>query len=217
MEEYFERGTENPDASFVRTAESFERSARIENHPFFETAKHERKALVLWASQEAIVTNPFSQILFHVLGNIKNVHIRSMLLPVVHGEHSAVRNGVADRSHPWLIWRLCRSLGLSERDIKPTKAIVGFLRVLESAVADPMRALGILGIGNELMLLAEYRAVEACFDSACPEADYRDFFEANIGEDETHTKLIGAAAAAMAALGADKDAFLDRRKTRGKS
>lgn len=72
-----------------------------------------------------------------------------------------------------------------------------------------MFALGVLGIGNEQMLLAEYRAVERCFDEACPDADYRDFLHANIGEDEVHTKLIGDAASALAALGSSRDEFVE--------
>lgn len=197
--DYFDPIKPDIDRSFVNVAEALEREAKIEEHPFFTVAKGKREAVVLWASQEAIVTNPFSQMLFRVMSNVKNVHVRSTLLPVVHGEHSPLRNGVADRSHPWLIWRLCRSLGISE--MRPTKAIIEFIGVLERDADSPMRALGVLGIGNELMLLAEYRAVEACFDAVCPEADYREFLHANIGEDETHTKLIGDAAAALAALG----------------
>src|SRR5207249_697735 len=98
---------------------------------------------------------------------IKNVHVRSMLLPVVSGEHSPVRNGIAERSHPWLIWRLCRSLGIGDT-ITPTRAVVEFITTLERTSSDPMRALGAFGVGNELMLLSEYRAVEHCFDLAAP-------------------------------------------------
>ncbi len=197
--DYFDPVKPDIDRSFVDVAEALEREAKIEEHPFFTLARGSRAAVILWASQEAIVTNPFSQVLFRVLSNVKNVHVRSILLPVVHGEHSPLRHGIADRSHPWLIWRLCRSLGISE--MRATKAIVEFIGVLEVAADNPMRALGVLGIGNELMLLAEYRAVEACFDAVCPEADYRDFLQANIGEDETHTKLIGDAAAALTEFG----------------
>jgi hypothetical protein len=71
-----------------------------------------------------------------------------------------------------------------------------------------MRALGALGIGNEQMLLAEYRAVEACFDAVYPEADYRGFLQANFGEDETHTRLIGIAAAALTSFGYASEEFV---------
>lgn len=209
IRDYFGPLDANADRGFVDSAEALERNAKIEEHPFFALAKHKREALVLWASQEAIVTNPFSQVLFRVISNIKNVHIRSILLPVVVGEHSTIRDGIAEKSHPWLIWRLCCSLGISDQDIKPTKAVINFISVLESAPDHPMRALGILGVGNELMLLSEYRAVEACFNAVCPEADYQDFLHANIAEDEAHTKLIGMAAAALATLGYPREDFMD--------
>jgi len=209
VHDYFGALTLNPDRSFVKAAEGLERKAKIEDHPFFAQAKKSRAALVLWASQEAIVSNPFSQILFRLMSNIKNVHVRSILLPVVDGEHSAVSNGVANRSHPWLIWRLCRSLGISDDRILVTKAIRDFISTLEAAVDDPMRALGVLGIGNELMLLAEYGAVQACFDAVCPDADYREFLQANIGEDETHTRLIGDAAAALTEFGYSSGDFIE--------
>jgi heme oxygenase-like protein len=212
MRDYFQPLEGDPDRSFVTVAETIERDAKIENHAFFNVAKQNREALILWTSQEAIVTNPFSQILFRVISNIRNVHVRSILLPVVHGEHSSVRGGIAEKSHPWLIWRLCRSIGISETEIRPTEAIRRFIRVLELAADSPMRALGVLGIGNELMLLAEYGAVEACFDSVCPEADYKDFLHANIGEDETHTKLIGNAAAALTNFGYSSDEFITGAK-----
>ncbi len=71
-----------------------------------------------------------------------------------------------------------------------------------------MRALGALGVGNEQMLLAEYRAVEACFDAALPSADYKSFLHANIGEDEAHTRLIAEAATALEKLGYDARQYL---------
>jgi hypothetical protein len=206
--EYFEPLKENPDRSFVEVANKIERDAKIETHPFFETAKNSREALILWTSQEAIVTNPFSQILFQLIGNVKNVHVRSILMPVVGGEHSKVKAGTASKSHPWLIWKLCGSLNLKAKDIKPTKAIIDFIKVLADSAENPMYGLGVLGIGNELMLLAEYTAIESCFDNACPDADYRDFLHANIGEDEVHSRLIGDAAAALATLGFSVNDFL---------
>jgi len=208
MSEYFEPLKENPDRSFVEVANAIERKARIESHPFFEAAKNNRDAMILWTSQEAIVTNPFSQILFQLIGNVKNVHVRSILMPVVGGEHSKVKEGTATKSHPWLIWKLCRSLGIEAKDIKSTSAIIDFIKVLADSADNPMYGLGVLGIGNELMLLAEYSAVEKCFDSACPDADYKDFLHANIEEDEVHSKLIGNAAAALATLGHSQDDFL---------
>lgn len=207
--DYFSPLPLHPNQDFVHAAERLEREAKIEEHPFFAVARQSREALILWATQEAVVTNPFSQVLFQVIGNIKNVHVRSILMPVVTGEHSPVRNGVADTSHPWLIWRLCRSLGIDENNIRVTRAVADFIHTLESAVNNPMRALGILGVGNELMLLAEYGAIEACFDAMFPQAEYKDFLHANIGEDEMHTKLIGFAAAELATFGYSPEEFVE--------
>lgn len=209
---YFAPVSWDGDHTFVEQAEAIERSAQIENHPFFREARHRRELLTLWAAQEAVVTNPFSQILFRVLSNIPNVHVRSIMLPVVHGEHSSVKNGVATKSHPWLIWKLCGSMGLDGSNIRPTKAVTDFIHTLEAAADTPMKALGMLGIGNEKILLAEYRAVEICFDYAYPEADYRDFLRANIGEDEVHTELMGKAAIALTSLGYAPDEFIDGAK-----
>jgi hypothetical protein len=66
--EYFRPLVEAPVAEFVREAERIERTAKIEDHEFFRYGKNSASALVLWASQEAVVTNPFSQILFKVIG-----------------------------------------------------------------------------------------------------------------------------------------------------
>lgn len=205
---YFEPITQEPVAEFAIEAEQIERAAKIEGHEFFKYAGNHPAALVLWTSQEAVVTNPFSQILFKVLANIPNVHVRSILMPVVTGEHSAIRSGVADRSHPWLIWRLCKSIGLTEDAIVISQAVADFIETLDQSAQSPMRALGVLGVGNEQMLLAEYKAVEACFDQALPDADYKDFLRANIGEDEIHTRLIAIAATAMAQLGYDPSDYL---------
>lgn len=212
IRDYFEPIENGLMPSFMKGAESIERTAKIEEHPFFQLATKSREALILWTAQEAVVTNPFSQILCRVISNIKNVHIRSLLLPVLQGEHSKLREGIAEKSHPWLIWRLCKSLGISYDDVKPTKAVIDFIGVLESAADQPMRALGILGIGNELMLLSEYKAIEVCFDAMFPGADYKGFLHANIDEDEGHTKLIAKAALALTAFGFSDEEFLSGAK-----
>lgn len=206
---FFEPIEVSTKAAFVAEAEAIERAAQIENHGFFPFAKRTPQALVLWASQELIVTNPFSQILARVFAQIDNVHVRSLLLPVLIGEHSGVRQGVAANSHPWLIWKLCRSLGLDKADIRTSKAVAAFIAALEEASDDLMYALGALGIGNELMLLAEYRAVESCFDACFPNAEYRDFLHANIAEDEGHTNLIGLGATALEKQGLSAERFLN--------
>jgi hypothetical protein len=208
IKDYFTPPKLDFERDFIFAAETIQKAAGIENHPFFTFAKKEKRALTIWAAQEAVVTNPFSQILFHVIGSIKNVHIRSILLPVVEGEHSRLRNGIAEHSHPWLIWRLCNSMGIGESDIQPTGAVIEFIQTLEDLTGGLMCALGALGIGNERMLLDEYSAVYNCFEVAYPEAAYRDFLRANIDEDSGHTKLIETAAAALAATGHDPEEFI---------
>ena len=195
--------------SFVDEARAIERGAKIENHAFFGLAKRNPRALLVWASQEAIVTNPFSQLLLRAIGNIKNVHIRSLLIPVVAGEHSHLKNGIAHESHPWLIWTLCKSLGLSYEDLRPTKAVADFITALAATIDFPMQALGCLGVGNELMLLSEYAAVEECFDLMYPDAEYKKFLRANISEDEGHTALIEIAAGELTRFGYDPKEFVN--------
>jgi hypothetical protein len=99
-------------------------------------------------------------------------------------------------------------VGLSEDSIVVSEAVTAFIGALKKNAVEPMRALGALGIGNELMLLAEFHAVESCFETALPTADYKNFLHANIGEDESHTRLIGEAATALSKLGYSSAEFL---------
>lgn len=206
--------TVEPLAPFVKEAEKIERAAEIERHPFFAHALENPSALVLWASQEAVVTTPFSQALFATMAHIDNVHVRAVLMPVVVGEHGAfeVDRCLASRSHPWLIWRLCKSLEIPEDGIKATAAVSKFVEVLFSAVANPMRSLGLLGVGNELLLLAEYGAIYKCFEKHFPNAHYADFLKSNITEDEGHTMLIERAATALHHMGHSADEYLEGAK-----
>lgn len=208
VSEWFQQLEPPTNRDMVDEAIAIERAARIEDHPFFEYAKSSPKAMKLWTSQEAVVTNPFSQVLFAMMANINNVHIRSLLMPVVYGEHSRVRKGVAGNAHPWLIWRLCNSMDLKTSDIKPSNAVIEFINVLVDSIENPMYSLGVLGIGNELMLIAEYGAVGKCFESACPEAEYSAFLQSNIEEDIGHSQLMADAAVFMTQMGHKKDDFL---------
>lgn len=207
--EYFAPLDFTSDRSFIAEAEAIEAAANIGRHPFFQTAYQRSDALRLWTAQEAVVTNPFSQILFATLAGIRNVHVRALLLPVVQGEHGKFARDRAQSSHPWLIWELCRSIGLGDQPIIPTRAVLNFVATLERTTSSPMRALGALGIGNELMLLSEYAAIERCFDRNFPQASYKAFLEGNINEDEVHTQLIERAAIALANSGGDARDFVE--------
>jgi hypothetical protein len=101
--EYFAPLNMGGDRSFIAKAEAIEAAAGIGSHPFFALALRDPEALRFWVSQEAVVTNPFSQILFATMSNIRNVHIRTLLLPVVTGEHGKLFGDRARSSHPWLI------------------------------------------------------------------------------------------------------------------
>jgi Iron-containing redox enzyme len=196
------------DRIFIAEAEAVESAAKIGDHPFFKLAERNKEALMLWTAQEAAVTNPFSQILFATLSQIRNVHVRALLMPVVAGEHGRVIDNRASKSHPWLIWELCVSLGLDQHPIVPTPALLEFVSTLERTISNPMLALGALGIGNELMLLSEYSAIHRCFEALTPEAKFSKFLNGNIKEDECHTKLIEDAAVALRNSGFDSDDFL---------
>lgn len=206
---YFGRANDQPIAPFVADAEKIERAAAIESHPFFVYAMENSSALLLWAGQEAVITNPFSQALFATLSNIKNVHVRSILIPVVAGEHSPLREGIATRAHPWLIRKLCLSLNLDFSSINQGLPVTAFANALIDSSSNVMFSLGFIGVGNELMLQAEYKAVQSCFEKNFPEADFADFLHSNIHEDEAHTKLIERAATALAALGESGEDFLN--------
>lgn len=196
------------DRNFIAEAEAIESAAKIADHPFFGLAKRNKQALLLWTSQEASVTNPFSQILLATLSHIRNVHVRALLMPVVAGEHGRVVDNRASKSHPWLIWELCMSLGVDKKPIVPTSALLEFVGTLERTTSNPMLALGALGIGNELMLLSEYSAIQSCFEALTPEAKFAEFLKGNISEDEVHTKLIEDAAVALRNAGFNSDDFL---------
>jgi hypothetical protein len=206
--EYFAPLSLGGDRNFVSEAEAIESTAKIADHPFFDLARKNKEALLLWTSQEAAVTNPFSQILFATMSHIRNVHVRALLMPVVAGEHGRFVDGRASKSHPWLIWELCVSLGIDAQPILPTPALIAFIEALEATTTNPMLALGALGIGNELMLLSEYSVIQRCFEKLTPEAKFRNFLKGNISEDETHTKLIEDAAVALRNAGFQSDDFV---------
>ena len=208
-QEFFGPANLQTNSEFITQAIDIERSAQIERHSFFSLANSELAALKFWVSQEAVVTNPFSQVLFSTLSHINNVHVRALLMPVVSGEHGSFVNGIAKHSHPWLIWNLCKSIGIDYEHIKCSKAVTEFIHTLRETSSNPMRSLGALGIGNELMLLAEYKAIEHSFELQCPHADYKAFLHGNITEDEHHTKLIEMAATALANSGFSERDFLE--------
>jgi len=196
------------DSGVFDQANQIQEQAGIERHRFFDMARVERDALKLWASQEAVVTGPFSQFLLLVASQLENVHLRAQFLEVATGEHNRLKKSQAPNSHPWLLHRLCSSMGINGADVSPAHATIEFLTALASATSNTMRALGALGVGNERMLIPEYTAVKVCFEHCYPEADYRGFLMANIAEDAEHTRIIENVARMLARQGHDENEYL---------
>jgi Iron-containing redox enzyme len=192
----------------IQTARAYLKAAAIDQHPFFRVALGNHDAIALWAAQESVITNQFSQTLFSMMALIKNVHLRSVLLPVVAGEHSALKEGRAVGSHPHLLSKLVIDIGLDPESICPISATIRFAEALNTSLSSLPRALGCLGIGNEAMLIPEYTAVEALFSLLYPRELYRPFLHANIEEDHAHSALMDIAAVAAFRSDEDRKEFL---------
>jgi len=183
--------------------------AHIGDHPFFKYAAGSSDALGVWVAQEAIITGPFAQLLASLAARIQNVHVRAMVMKVANGEHGPLRHNVAYQSHPWLLDQLRQSVGLSPHDIHILPETRAFLEVMfANCDASEMRAIGTLGMGSELLLIEEYGAVRRAFQTAWPSAQFQRFLDANINEDQEHSKLMIGAAQMMATLGDEPAEFL---------
>lgn len=193
----------------IQQAQEYLKTREIGKHPFFAYAAQKPEALKMWAAQEVRITNLFSQVMFALLANTQNVNMRSLLLPVVIGEHSKVEwNGHAERSHPRLLAELCRKVGvyLGVKDLKidgkdtpnmdypMTPAADKFFAAMTGSIERIGYALGFLGIGTEEMIGEEYPAAEAAFKAAFGDDFDTSFFQANIGEDEQHAQIMRQAA-----------------------
>jgi hypothetical protein len=193
----------------IQAARGYLASAAIANHLFFRKAFGKQNALALWAAQESVITNHFSQTLFAMMSLIKNVHLRSALLPVVTGEHSELRGGRAVGSHPHLLAKLVADLGVAPEAVEPIEPTIRFADVLTDSLCSLPRALGCLGIGNEAMLVPEYTAVEKLFAELYPRELYRPFLRANIEEDRHHSNLMEIAAVSIFRCEYDRAEFLE--------
>lgn len=180
---------------FVEQARVALADAKIGNHKFFAEAALEPELLKVWAAQESVITNHFSQVLLKFLSAIKNVHVRSLLMPVVAGEHSKLRNGIAFGSHPHLLSQLVEDLCINANQINPLECTVRFADHLSNSIVDWFYGLGFLGIGNEAMLVPEYEAVEIAFSRHFEREIFRPFLRANIEEDKSHSSIMDDAAA----------------------
>jgi hypothetical protein len=124
-----------------------------------------------------------------------------VLAEVAFGEHGVVRNGMARRSHPWLLNQLRDSMKIAERDVVPVPATLSFLRKLAAATARPITAVAAIGTGNERLIVPEYQAITTCFAAVWPEATYEPFLQANLTEDRVHSQLCYELASSLIGLG----------------
>lgn len=186
----------------------------IERHPFFRHAARSRQTLRIWATQELVVTGPFSQLLLALAAKISNVHIRAMVVEVAYGEHGTPGESIASGSHPWLLERLRQSMAIPESDLEVLPETELFLTELHDICAvSPLAAIGALGIGSEKLLIPEYTAVKAAFKAGWPDCDYEAFLDANINDDTWHAVLMSKAASALISLGGDPNDYFEGAKT----
>jgi pyrroloquinoline quinone (PQQ) biosynthesis protein C len=205
--EYFDPSTKTTLHPVIELANRYQTEAHVECHPFFQLARRNRNALRIWAAQEAVVTNTFSQLLLFVSSQIRNVHLRAEFMEVISGEHHSLKGSTAVNSHPWLLRRLCLSIGLKVEEIMPLPCTTKFLKVLSDSTDNLLTALGALAVGNERMLVPEYTAVKACFAAAWPESAYYGFLDANICEDVAHAQIAESVASSLIRSDEDAECF----------
>ncbi len=182
---------------------------QIEKHPFFEHAAQSRQALRVWVAQELAVTGPFSQLLLTLAAEIRNVHIRAMIVEVAYGEHGTPGVSIASAAHPWLLDKLRGSMNLPPQELAILPETRLFLaRLREICDISPLAAIGALGIGSEKLLIPEYTAARMAFEASWPECEYQTFLDANIEDDTSHAVLMSNAAGALIALGSDPEHYL---------
>lgn len=194
--------------SVVAEAEQYLMERAIERHPFFSFAATSGDALALWVTQEIVVTGPVAQCILRIAAQLRNVHTRSRLVAVARGEHSPLRDGVASRSHPWLLHKLRESMGIRSQDIVVLPETADFLSELEAECADALTGVAAIGMGNERLLIPEYGAVKHAFAQCWPTCSYNDFLDANILEDERHSEVICKVAGILIHDGGDPWAYL---------
>lgn len=193
---------------FIERSREIVAKSAIESHPFFSLARENPSALNEWTKQECVITNHFSLALLAMMASITNVHVRSLLMPVVAGEHSPIRHGRAYGSHPNLLAKLVTDLKIDPASITPLPFTATFVSQLFATGRSLPFWLGVLGVGNEALLVPEYGAVRVAFGFHHPSKVYRPFLTANIEEDSQHSALIEEAAACICVTEASKEGFL---------
>jgi Iron-containing redox enzyme len=169
----------------------------LKSHPLFLAANSNKSALNLWITQELIMTNAFSQIVLEAASSIRNVHIRSILCEIAFGEHGKFRNGLAAKSHPWLLHLLRESVGIKPSEIKPLSPTIDFISRLKSYCSTSLGAIAAIGVGNERMIIPEYTVILESFGNIYPDAEFAPFLNANLDEDIYHAELAYKAASSL--------------------
>jgi hypothetical protein len=199
---------EDPHPAVV-IAHSFIARAELHKHEFFARADESQSLLRIWVGQELFVTNPFAQLLLGLAAQVGNVHLRSLIVSVANGEHSGVKNGIANKSHPWLLHELATAMKVDFARPVELRGTRAFLASLEVACArSPVAAVGALGIGNEALLVPEYSRVLLAFERCIPEIHSSEFLTANINEDRHHAEIMDLVASVMLRSGASEDEYL---------
>ena len=196
----------------VKDIEAEVLNARLDEHDFFELAAQSKAALYVWVSQELVMTNAFSQLVLRAASQIPNVHARAILTEVAFGEHGRARGGVAKVAHPWLLERLRNSVALPRAQVAPAAPTLRFIHRLASSLNDPLTATAFIGVGNERLIDPEYRAIENCFETLFPGADFGPFLHANLNEDIEHSKQCYELATIMIADDFDAAKYLSAAK-----
>lgn len=192
----------------IAEAKSMADAKKISAHPFMERAAQIQEPLVYWTRQELVVTGPFSLFLFKICSQLKNVHIRALMSEIAHGEHGSVSNGIAHRSHPWLLHKLAESMEIDVKKNIPEDETLDYLATLEEESNYLLRGLGALGIGSEYLLLEEYSAIRRAFEVQHPGSEYEDFLNSNIVEDRWHSSLIEVIASELITSRRDAGDFI---------
>jgi hypothetical protein len=198
-----------PETDLTEALEELVLDAKLDEHPFFDLAARTQSALWLWASQELVMTNAFSQIVLRAASQIGNVHARAVLAEVAYGEHGRVRSGLAKRAHPWLLEQLRASIDLTRSKVAPAQPTINFIERLASRITEPLESVAFIGIGNERLIAPEYKAIRRCFQALFPLAQFEPFLKANIDEDIVHARLCYELGAILSKSSADEQRFLE--------
>jgi len=196
----------------VEEIEAYIDEVALQRHPFFDKARQSPDALILWVSQELVMTNAFSQIVLNAASRIVNVHLRAIFAEVAFGEHGVVRHGMAKRAHPWLLEQLRSTLSIPKDHVVPRKMTVDFIDRLVVASRTPAGAAAAIGVGNERLIIPEYSAIKECFAALMPTVAYQPFLDANLTEDISHSRLCYELASSLIACGVAPSEFLTQAK-----